>query len=735
MNLVWFTRTEHFLLLMVLLVLFSTGTLADDSIPKFSEALETDIVIRLEGGASSDHYANLIKNLKERGLINFSPHKLSSPNVSTEVMEGGFSPGPYYSTTLDETLCAANPHVCTVGKDHFIRWTTKQSAQYAEVGSQGVDGDCRQANLLPKNTVCLPDITLKSYLSTQIFPFTAQKGKTLEQMVVSILRGCKTFDDECKDVILFLNAPRGVNDPFASTFDGTLRLPVKGYKFVLRSPHPDEVKEVIKNTISEVEKKTEKTGIGKNVFFGIVQPGFRPQATTSLQAASPSQEGGLRHQMIDTSDISSFHDRLSRIGWPKDTNKLRVKTPTKLFVGVIDHFFDSSHCGMARTHIFDLPSLDKIAPPKQIERQKACDTKRSTDAFYDHGSHVAGIITTVLSSAGQLGMNADASIYGYQITDKRMLGESSGVDDIVLRARGKGINYVPVFLVAQARANEQNIPLIKELMHQEGKSYEETVLFVVSAGNMKKPLSEGECMVFPACWNNTSIVSVAALKTNGEERLEKSNFGHKVDIAAVGEDWFSTAYANSFGYMSGTSQAAAVVAGQASLIYSKLPGNKLISPWQMKNWILTTGDLTSDLSDIAKFGRVHIERSLHVEGELKYRNTMCNSPCQALNFKPLKNRWPSEVTINLQEGGYYPISSGSIRRITFDPASAQHTVYYVVRKVYRGTTQKGEGALEVVTGSFKSHDQLAVFSIPGKEKPIKVEFQDILEYICPFPCD
>ncbi len=111
------------------------------------------------------------------------------------------------------------------------------------------------------------------------------------------------------------------------------------------------------------------------------------------------------------------------------------------------------------------------------------------------------------------------------------------------------------------------------------------ILFVAAAGNERTNSDFNK--YYPADYELDNIISVTA--HNPTERvLSSSNFGiHTVDIAAPGENIYSTLPKNSFGPMTGTSQATAFVSGVAALLMAH---NRDFDAKAVRKYILRTGD-------------------------------------------------------------------------------------------------------------------------------------------------
>ena len=93
------------------------------------------------------------------------------------------------------------------------------------------------------------------------------------------------------------------------------------------------------------------------------------------------------------------------------------------------------------------------------------------------------------------------------------------------------------------------------------------ILFVAAAGNSKDNIDFKK--YYPANYNLTNIIAVAATDQKGD-LVSFSNYGfHSVDIAAPGQFISSTLPHNQYGIMSGTSQATAFVSGWIAGLYGK----------------------------------------------------------------------------------------------------------------------------------------------------------------------
>jgi subtilisin family serine protease len=114
------------------------------------------------------------------------------------------------------------------------------------------------------------------------------------------------------------------------------------------------------------------------------------------------------------------------------------------------------------------------------------------------------------------------------------------------------------------------------------------ILFVAAAGNERSNSDETGKHYYPADYELSNIISVTAVNREEKKVLPSSNYGVRtVDLAAPGENIYSTLPGNSFGVMTGTSQATAFVTGVAALVMAH---NREFAAPDIKKYILRTGD-------------------------------------------------------------------------------------------------------------------------------------------------
>lgn len=130
------------------------------------------------------------------------------------------------------------------------------------------------------------------------------------------------------------------------------------------------------------------------------------------------------------------------------------------------------------------------------------------------------------------------------------------------------------------------------------KASQKGILFVAAAGNEKTNSDKNK--YYPADYGLDNIISVTAIDPVTQV-LPSSNYGvETVDIAAPGHEILSCMPKNSYGKMTGTSQATAFVSGAAAIIMAH---KKISDPLETKKYILATGDVNSTLSNKTRTSR------------------------------------------------------------------------------------------------------------------------------------
>ncbi len=204
---------------------------------------------------------------------------------------------------------------------------------------------------------------------------------------------------------------------------------------------------------------------------------------------------------------------------------------------------------------------------------------------HGHGTHIAGIIGAEAgNSKGIAGIAPQVSLMVLKYYDPKV----SGTDN--LKNTVAAIHYAIKMHANIINYSGGGTEYSKEEHDAIDLARKEGILFVAAAGNERS--NSDKHKYFPADYGLSNIISVTAIDPSTEV-LTSSNYGTEtVDIAAPGQNILSTLPNNSYGYMTGTSQATAFVTGAAVLVMAH---KEQFQAEDVKKYILATGDSESSL--------------------------------------------------------------------------------------------------------------------------------------------
>lgn len=215
-------------------------------------------------------------------------------------------------------------------------------------------------------------------------------------------------------------------------------------------------------------------------------------------------------------------------------------------VAVIDTGYDfKSIWGLRSGHKF----------PKDLTMPKICAgphhdfTRQDTDKEYlkdnhGHGTHIAGAIA-------QHAQDADYCLLILKFYDsKTVTNNLKNVIDAIEYAIDQNVDVINLSLGGISPSEAEKKAIVKAL--------DKGIVVVACAGNEYSDLSKHA--YYPALYDERIIV-VENIDSKGT-RLPSSNYGPQVDVKEVGTNVLSLLPDNQYGYMSGTSQATAVVTGK-----------------------------------------------------------------------------------------------------------------------------------------------------------------------------
>lgn len=178
-----------------------------------------------------------------------------------------------------------------------------------------------------------------------------------------------------------------------------------------------------------------------------------------------------------------------------------------------------------------------------------------------HGTHVAGIIAAVTNNSIGVAGLAQVQVMAEKVMNNLGQGKWDWVANGIINATDAGADIISMSL-----GGDYYSPVGYQAVQY---AYNNGVLLVAAAGNHLTNRKH-----YPAAYEK--VIAVAATDENDDPAKEwpgnlGSNFGDWIEVAAPGDDIYSTLMNDTYGYKTGTSMACPHVAGLAALIWSRYP--------------------------------------------------------------------------------------------------------------------------------------------------------------------
>lgn len=251
-----------------------------------------------------------------------------------------------------------------------------------------------------------------------------------------------------------------------------------------------------------------------------------------------------------------------------------------------------------------------------------------------HGSHCAGVIAAISDNGiGVAGVNPRAKIMAL-----RALAAGGGsmydIQRAILYAIDKKANIISASFGGKGKSD-----IMKDIIDQAGKA---NILFVAAAGNDGVNMEIEQDRSYPAGYQNDNLLTVGA-SDNMDNPAGFSNYGSNyVDIYAPGVGILSLfkggaeiSQSDTYMIMDGTSMAAPLVSGIASLLMSAYPELKK-NPVRVKEILMATVDKTPSM-----YGKVRSNGRINALAALEKAQS-------AVTVAPIA--WQSESVSESQKG-------------------------------------------------------------------------------------
>ncbi|MDD5700924.1 MAG: S8 family serine peptidase [Dehalococcoidales bacterium] len=240
---------------------------------------------------------------------------------------------------------------------------------------------------------------------------------------------------------------------------------------------------------------------------------------------------------------------------------------------------------------------------KIVSAQNFTDS-RTVDDLYGHGTHVAGIAAAVANNGtGVAGLACDSSLMNMKVLGDNGEGYNSWIIGGIIHAADNGARVINLSL-----GNDSPSALFEDAVNY---AWSKGAVVVAAAGN-----KSNSSPFYPAYYSN--CIAVAATDQY-DIRAHFSTYGNWVDLAAPGAHIYSTLPNHecvvssdmNYGYLSGSSMAAPLVAGLAALVWDSSYG---VSNASVRSRIEASADPVSGTGIYWHYGRINALRASEAIG-------------------------------------------------------------------------------------------------------------------------
>lgn len=357
-------------------------------------------------------------------------------------------------------------------------------------------------------------------------------------------------------------------------------------------------------------------GLGTYLYTSETAEPRRTQSSSKKDSSRDLEKSFITSKTDKVEDEPSalFNDPAINQAWGlKKSDAARAWSVTKgsrdIIVAVIDTGIDESHEDLEGNLWQNPGESGKDAQGRDRSRNGIDDdgngfiddvhgwnfvsNNNKLDDNHGHGTHIAGIIGAQAgNNKGITGIAPEVSLMILKYYDPKVAGTDN------LRNTVASIRYAVKMGAHIINYSGGGTEFSKEEHDAIAEAEKKGVLFVAAAGNERS--NSDQYHYYPADYKLNNIISVTAIDPSTQV-LASSNYGvETVDIAAPGQNILSCLPGNSYGYMTGTSQATAFVSGAAALAMAHKQNFKAV---EVKKYILSTGDAQTQLAAKTKTSR------------------------------------------------------------------------------------------------------------------------------------
>ncbi|MEW5945836.1 MAG: S8 family serine peptidase [bacterium] len=304
-----------------------------------------------------------------------------------------------------------------------------------------------------------------------------------------------------------------------------------------------------------------------------------------------------------------------------------------------------------------------------------------TSDVYNHGTSVAG----VTAGAGDNGVGMAGICWNCRILPVKVCSDD-GICPLftVLNGIACAVNDgARVINVSVGAAFPSDSPAVEIVRAVTKDAYYRGALLVAASGNG----GHDSATYLPAA--DRYVLSVAATDEN-DERAAFSNYGTRVDMAAPGENIYTTAPGGGYALRSGTSFSSAFVSGLAGLILSVQPGMTVPT---LKNYLAANVDVLNTDKPVA--GRINagkLLQSLPLSQEAYLAGVVVNGDGDPVNGAMVVVDGGSQTLFTNPEGRF-SFSIGSVNEngttVKLKLTSDGYVEEYETVRVYHGSLVNG----------------------------------------------